>query len=41
MGDDVFLKLSSNAKDLDGDNENDEDPLKKALASGAAKIVCR
>ncbi|KAJ3344967.1 Eukaryotic translation initiation factor 3 subunit G [Kappamyces sp. JEL0680] len=39
---DVFLKLSTNAKDLDREGaDQDEDPLKKAIAAGAAKIVCR
>ncbi|KAJ3307299.1 translation initiation factor eIF3 subunit g [Kappamyces sp. JEL0829] len=42
VGEDVFLKLSTNAKDLDREGaDQDEDPLKKAIAAGAAKIVCR
>ncbi len=38
IGDEVFLKLSANAKDLD---EPEEDPLKKSIQLGSSKIVCR
>jgi hypothetical protein len=38
IGDDVYLKLSSNAKDLDGP---DEEELKRNITLANSKIVCR
>jgi translation initiation factor 3 subunit G len=38
VGDDVFLKLSSNSKDLDGP---DEEELKRVASLANSKIVCR